>query len=303
MSGDWPCKDQGTHHAECVPSPSFKLDPAWDARQINPPGSYSLNKQDNDQAKPWDRIEAPTVTRGRMGEEHTHPAFATIQASRVSGQANLFGSNVGHSGFVKVQIQGATMCRDGYSERISGSVDSYAEVWLSEAQWVAFISRMNVGTCTPCTLRHYGGPDGKVFCPQLPDPERTEERMDGRIDELHAAKIAAITEKSQEIESICESLPAKKHAAILDAVGMMTQHLEANHVYAAKTLREFKEKEVTEARVEIDAMLTDAVGRLGLQSLQQLGAVLAADPAAVTALLGQSATQNSTIGLLDAPSD
>src|SRR5690606_8026331 len=118
----------------------------------------------------WNRVEAPTVTPHSMGgTKHEHPAFATIGASRISGHANLFGSNVGHNGFVKITINEGTMYRDGYSESIHGGGKSYAEVWLSEAQWVSFVSRMNVGSGTPCTLRHYGNRDGVVFCPQIAD--------------------------------------------------------------------------------------------------------------------------------------
>lgn len=77
---------------------------------------------------PWNRVETPVVTReGLRGEKHTHPAFGTISASRVRGQANLFGSNVGHSGFVKISIHPAEMYRDGYSENIHGSLSTIAE--------------------------------------------------------------------------------------------------------------------------------------------------------------------------------
>ena len=236
---------------------------------------------------PWRRAEAATVAPdGCGGEKHTHPAFATIGAHRVIGQANLFGSNVGHSGFVKIEITEASMHRDGYSERIHGSGKTYAEVWLSEAQWVAFVSRMNMDTGTPCTLRHYGNRDGMVFCPHIAEAEKAAERMGGRVDELHAEKIRNIAKHSAVIDGLVEGLPAKKRAAILEAVGRMTQHLEANHNYAAETLREFKEQLVTESKVEIDAMVTDVVGRLGLESVQQLGAVLAADPRKAMQLLG-----------------
>jgi len=241
-----------------------------------------------EEVKPWHRVEPPIVTKeeGPAGDtRHDHPAFATISASRISGSANLFGSNVGHQGFVKIDVHAARMYRDGYSERIHGSGKSYVEVWLSEAQWVSFVSRMNVGSGTPCTLRHYGTGEGMVFCPHIADPEKAAERMGGRISELHAKKLQDIAEQSTVIRELCEGLPARKRDAILRALGSMTQHLEANHKFAAETLREYKEQLVTESRVEFDAMLTDVVGRLGLQSVQQLGAVLAADPSKAMQLL------------------
>lgn len=231
-------------------------------------------------------VQAPTTEPDSYGgTKHTHPAFGVIAAHRVSGNAALFGSDVGHSGFVKIEVSQATMTRDGYSERIHGSARDIVEVWLSEAQWVAFVSRMNVGSGTPCTIRHYGTKDSMVCCPELPDPELAAERMDGRITELEAGRLATIRAQSAVIDELCAALPAKKRDAILSAVSRMTQHLEANHEFAAKTLREYKETLVTESKVEIDAMITSAVQSLGLESVQQLGALLAADPRKAMQLL------------------
>ncbi len=237
--------------------------------------------------KPWNQVEAPVQTPSDHGStKFKHPAYATISASRISGTANLFGSNVGHSGFVKIEISEATMYRDGYHESIHGGGKSYAEVWLSEAQWVAFVSRMNMGSGTPCTLRHYGSRDGMVFCPHIADPEKAAERMAGRVGELEEKNLRQVEEQYAALVASCEGLPKKKAEAIMVAAGRMKQHLKANHKFAGEQLREFKESLVTESKIEIDAMLTDAVTRLGLESVQQLGAVLAADPRKVVELLG-----------------
>lgn len=236
------------------------------------------NRKPDSADRPWNRVEAPTVTRDDLhGDKHEHPAFAAISASRVSGQANLFGSSVGHSGFVKIEISEARMYRDGYSDSIHGGGKEYIEVWLSEAQWVAFVSRMNVGSGTPCTLRHYGTRDGVVFCPQIADPELPAERMAARVGQLEAENLRRVDEQHAALRAACEGLPKKKADAILRAAGLMSQHLKANHEFAGKTLREFKETLVTESKVEIDAMVTDVVQRLGLSSIEQL-AQIAADP-------------------------
>lgn len=236
--------------------------------------------------KPWNHVEAPTITlEGPRGEKHAHPAFGTINASRLSGQANLFGSNVGHSGFVKISIHPAEMYRDGYSEHIHGSVSTVAEVWLSEAQWVAFISRMNVGSGTPCTIRQYGRGAGHVHCPHIADPELAADRLKGRVAELDERNLRQVDERVAEIRVLCEGLPKKKAEAIMRAASLMSVHLRANHKFAGETLREHAEKLVAESKVEIDAMLTDAVNRFGLESVQQLGHILSSDPAKAMKLL------------------
>lgn len=236
--------------------------------------------------RPWNRVETPVVTHeGLQGEKHTHPAFGTIIASRVSGKANLFGSNVGHSGFVKISIHPAEMYRDGYSEDIHGSLSVIAEVWLSEAQWVSLISRMNVGSGTPCTIRQYGQGTGQVRCPHIADPELAADRLKGRVAELEERNLRQVDRQIAEIRELCEGLPKKKAEAIMRAASLMSQHLRANHEFAGKTLREYTEKLTAEAKVEIDAMMTDAVSRFGLESIQQLGQVLASDPSKAMKLL------------------
>jgi hypothetical protein len=245
-----------------------------------------MNKNKTESENPWSRVEAPTVTRaGLHGEKHTHPAFGTIIASRVSGQANLFGSNVGQSGFVKIAIHPAEMYRDGYSENIHGSLSTIAEVCLSEAQWVAFISRMNVGSGTPCTIRQYGGRDSHVICPNISDPELPADRLKGRVAELEERNLRRVDEQIAEIRALCEGLPKKKAEAIIRAAGLMSVDLRRNHEFAGETLRKYTETLVTESKIEIDAMLTDAVSRFGLESIQQLGHILSSDPAKAMKLL------------------
>lgn len=213
--------------------------------------------------------EPKMVKEGRsFGDRYDHPAFATISASRISGQANLFGSNVGHNGFVQIELSEGHLYREAHEDRIYGG-KSLARVWMSEAQWVAFISRMNIGSGTPCTLVH--APSGLLdFKPMLPPQASPAEKLDSHVERIDEELRARVDNGEDEVRKLCEGLPAKKRDAILRAVGLMTQHLKANHDFAKKMLTEHKETLVTEAKVEINAMVNGICTQLGVESLQQL---------------------------------
>lgn len=236
----------------------------------------------------WRQVQEPTITikdGPTGGRVFNHPAYATISANRVSGTANLFGSHVGHDGFVSIKVQPAEMTRTGYSESIYSNLQSYIEVRMSEAQWVAMVSRMNHGFGVPCTLVALG--DGKTMAsiPQIPDVEKASERMQTQIDDLLATKIREIEKQQDIIEKLCEKLPAKTRSAILRELGLLTQHLEVNHQFAHTVLAEHKEKLVAESKVEINAMINSAVHGIGLESVQQLGAIFSANPVSLMKLL------------------
>lgn len=215
-------------------------------------------------------IQEPTlVDRSPMGDRYTHPAFATISAHRIQGHAELFGSNVGHDGFVQIEVNQGHLSKDGYSDHISGGGKSFLRLWMSEAQWVAFVSRMNMGSGTPCTLRH--APTGPLeFMPGLPPQEMANEKLGSRVDAIAAANLKRVEEASAEIHELVANLPVRKREAILDALGRATNHLKANHEYAKKVLTTHKETLVAEAKVEIEAMVSGICTQLGIDSLQQL---------------------------------
>lgn len=220
---------------------------------------------------------------------YSHPAFGIITASRISGQTNLFGSNVGHSGFVRISIFPAKLHRDGYSDFIHGSIKPIIEVNLSEAQWVSFISRMNMGDGTPVTITDRAMGE-TVHVPGLPDMEKATERLESQIEDMvgEAEKKAKLAEKEL-MKLLEERLPKKVLAeaqSLMTRIGVLGEHARE---FQRECLTETKEKLVAESRIEIDAMLTGAVTKLGLESVQQLGMILAANPQEAMKLLASKA--------------
>lgn len=206
-------------------------------------------------------------------QTYTHPAYGAISAHRIQGQAHLFASHIKHNGFVQIELSAATLnCHGTLGETVHGGHERVAVVWMSEAQWVAFISRMNCGAGTPCTF-HYRqhGPLKEV--PELPDPTDPAGRLQHIVDDVLRRDVSRIENQAKKIHALLDSLPARKRNEIASLVDSMKQHLIANHKFQAEKLTEHKEELVVEAKVELDAMVNALLTKLGVDSLQQLHAL------------------------------
>ena len=96
----------------------------------------------------------PTVVEENVGTCHertvySHPAYAQIRASRVSGSTNLYASDFNHSHFMTVTISKSEhhrhLSNDWYHEK-----GQLIEIAMSESQWAHFISSANVGSGSQC---------------------------------------------------------------------------------------------------------------------------------------------------------
>ena len=240
-------------------------------------------------------VQQPTLVRENdlHGKTYTHPAFGAITASRVTGHFDLFDNNVGTSGAVRIEITEAHVVEDGHHSTVMGIGRRVCSVYLSEAQWVAFISRMNYGTGTPCTIdgRHTAGYESM---PGIPPPPKPAEALDERATAMLAESTRRQTEAARELEDLIDEsgLPAKKANALRSKLAAVVDHGQSNRRYQHEVLAKLQAHLVNKSKIEIDAMLSAAVTKLGLASIEQLGAVLAADPKALLQLAHNPQTED-----------
>lgn len=232
-------------------------------------------------------IQEPTSTPDSLfGERIEHPAFAVARFSRISGRADLFGSHVDHQHYIQLEISGARMYRDGYAERIHGGIDTYVSVAMSEAQFAALVASMGHGSGTPCTLNHVSDP-GLYFrdVPRLPPQRKLKDRTDEMAAQMAEAMRKDTAKHADALQAMFDKLPKKAQAEAAAHLSHLRSLNKSNMDFHEKCLRETSEKVVSEAKVEMDAMLTGVMGSFGLQTIQQLGAILSADPAKALALI------------------
>lgn len=188
----------------------------------------------------------------------THPAFAQIRANRGSGRSNLYGSDFSAGSSVAIEICASVLygsiAREHPFER-----ESYIRVELSEAQWATFVSTLNNGSGTQCTLRSVRDADGSLrYVPGLPDPPD----VSGRFAEgLNTVLLDA--QKALQKLALDPRLPgwARKE------IGIQAGFITANSGYVAEQFAEHVEKTVGAAKIEIHAYAQGTLQRAGIEAI------------------------------------
>lgn len=214
--------------------------------------------------------QKPTVETTKRGDQvETHPAYGVIGASRVSGTTTLFDSDIKHMGFVRLRIAKAEKILGAHEDHVYGQMRTLCEVDLSEAQWVALISRMNIGEGTPCTLR-YHGQTPLIEVPGIDDGRDAEGRLRARAASIGSTLDDRTKYVLDEVGKIAEKLGKKDRDRLLSLLDNLTSSLDSNIEFGKSMLREHAEKLVCAAKVEIHAAVNAKITSLGIERLREL---------------------------------
>jgi hypothetical protein len=197
----------------------------------------------------------PTVESDdeRWGVTENHPAWGKIGASRVSngGGAVLFDSDIKHQHTIMVRISTATRNRHLDRDWLHGKRE-LIEVEMSEAQWAQFVSSMNSGDGTACTIR---AREGKMT-PGMPYEPRLQESM----KEVEGAAQKAF----EQVREAFAAYEEKKNVANLRNLRAAIENAPANIKFSAKSLTEHAENVVQKAKADVEAMVLNKAEQLGL---------------------------------------
>jgi len=209
-------------------------------------------------------IQEPVCTtrEGSIGgETFTHPAFSQISASRVSGVTVLYGSDFHHHNYVSLQIVPSELHRSLSNDRAHGRNVPYIEVNLSEAQWASFVSSMNVGSGTQCTLRYKDG----AMVPGLPDPASRTEQFAGEASKTMDRANTELRELAEAIQT--SGLSAKKQSELLKKVQAATSAIGSSVGFVADQFAEHMDATTEKAKIEINAYATHTINRAGIAAI------------------------------------
>lgn len=215
-------------------------------------------------------IQEPTVTDmgNQFGLKYEHPAYAQIGASRISGGTVLYGSDFLHQHFVRIRIAKSALHRDLSRDWFSSSVSSYIEVDLSEAQWASFVSSMNVGGGTPCTLVYLNG----EMVPGLPDPANRKDQFKAEAKAKCDGALQELAELREAIKG--SSLSQKAKDALTGRANGVEARLTNALPFVLEQFGEHMEQTVEKAKTEINSYATQTVMRAGIQALGGEGGTL-----------------------------
>lgn len=200
---------------------------------------------------------------GRMARDdasYTHPSFAQISASNVSGGTYLYGSDFHHQNYVTIRIKRSELNRN-LSNDWPFAREELIEVALSESQWATFVSSMNRGEGVQCTLQHY---QGKMI-PQIPKIKSRLKQFQTEGSESGDEAVAAITELRDEINA--SKLSQKQKDAWVHKLNFIEGRTTGNLSFVASQFVEHMEGVVQKAKTEISAFAQNLIMRTGLSKL------------------------------------
>lgn len=196
------------------------------------------------------------------GTVTTHPAFGQIVAHRTQGSRVLYGSDIDAPGFVTVTITRSEMrrslSRDWFHPR-----DELIQVSMTEAQWAAFVSGMNIGSGPCCTIQSIRN----EYVPELPEREESktalfEKEIRESVTKL-AERVAALASK------LDGPLPKTKVAELRRELENVASHIAGNVTFVGDQFTEHMENEVERAKMEVNAYVTSTLMRAGIDSLSK----------------------------------
>lgn len=200
-----------------------------------------------------------TETLANGKKSVTHPAFGQIRAGRVSGNASLYDSEFNHQHYIQLSISRSRVERD-LSTNWQFAGEELIEVSLSEAQWATFISSMNVGSGTSCTIEHVE----RQYMPYLPAPEASNKQFKQEL-ELTLENIRAdLLRAAGEIDG---PLNKGKATALKNEMERISARLINSTGFVAKQFDEHIERTVEKAKIEINTHTFNLAQRTGIESL------------------------------------
>jgi len=196
------------------------------------------------------------------GTTTTHPSYAQIGASRVQGGAILYGSDFQHQNYITIRIASSKLNRSLSRDWHSESTMPYIEVALSEAQWATFVSSMNQGSGTCCTMTGF---NGQWINGLPPNKSRKEQyRMEADQNLIDARKNLA--KLAEAIES--SKLSKREKEEMISLANKSSREISSSMDFVMKQFGEFMENTVEKAKVEVNAYTTSTLMRAGLDAIK-----------------------------------
>ena len=207
-------------------------------------------------------------------EYKSHPSFAVIQVSRrnSSRAMPLFGASVGHSNTITITIHRADEIRstdlsyDNYFAK-----EQLIEVEMTQTQFAEMITSMNYGSGVPVTIRQFGSE-----IPENPPVENKRAQHSHEFKEKMVQFSKTLEDGRIELQTLLKKPKLSKddkHRMNM-LFNYMSVNIKDNIPYFEKQFEEQMDKTVGEAKGEIDAFITHAVTRTGLEGLRKEGKML-----------------------------
>lgn len=198
---------------------------------------------------------------------YTHPSYATITSSRISRGENhaLFGSSLKTNHPIRIQIQPAELYRDLNHDWIHSHRLPFIEVEMSEGQWAQFVSSMNVGDGTPCTVKFLHGKP-------IEEPPFLNKVVEFQ-DEFKEKMKTIANDMQKLVKDTIEMLETKKNLNKTDREIMLKQveglvmSLKSSLPFIAESFGDQMEKVIEDAKHQINTHYNNVIVKTGISEL------------------------------------
>ena len=203
-----------------------------------------------------------------MGDtREKHKSYGMVGFSRCNGTVNLFGSHIPHTEFITLSIREATVQRSLHREWYSGDSTPIIEVRMSAVQFASLLTTMNVGDGVPCTIVgergvHHENP------PAIKSEKATiQKEFKDDLQRIGARLNAAMKMLEQPLAT------KSQREALKSEIQMAKQDIAANIPFLVDSFDKNTSKVIADAKAEVDACVTGAIQRTGLENLRKLSTI------------------------------
>lgn len=199
----------------------------------------------------------------------SHPSYGQIVLTKPhsGGEgANLFGSKVKHPSYISMEINEAVIAEDGFSEHVFGR-KTIVKLNMSEAQWSHMVSSFGNGGGTPVTLS-YRQDQGSIERP--PAPVSVIDLAHRSADKTKQNLVNSLKGLEQDVKTLSTkqgTVTKKDLSKLAMDFNVLASCLDSNFDFLENQVKERMEKEVAKANIEIEAIISNAVQRLGREAL------------------------------------
>lgn len=211
------------------------------------------------------------VEETKFGARTYHPSYGTLLFNRASGsgKTTLFGSSIGHSDTITMELYHADITRGLNQDWIHGN-NLVASVEMSYSQFAEAITSFGCGTGVPVTIR-YTEKDGRIpKCDFVSKREQFTNEFKTKREE--------VTKESQQLLQDVADLFAQKGAitkadreAVISKLNKLSTDLGSNMDFIADQFNEQVDKTVMEAKGEIESFYQNKINSLASAALQEHG--------------------------------
>lgn len=207
----------------------------------------------------------------------SHPSYGLVRVGRVhSVGTHLFDSDLEHREFVELTFSSACVRNDGYGRNVNRTPREkpLLTVRLSGAQWAGVVSSVGIGDGVPCTLSRIRSGDA-VTLPEIEPGQTMHEKFSEDIEKRLKDKIGDIEGEVSKLGVLLDSgkLGKRELREIYASLQTQVANLPGAMAFGVEITQEAVDKVVAAGKSEVEAYVSGAAMRLGLEQMRESGGV------------------------------